>query len=132
MIFFIADINDLLHSRGFSRFLTATDIDSLKMLKPLSIRRFEDAETKTRFFITLSLVGSYLDGKRYRNHELVEMVNQKLEWFPNYVRETVFQTYEILRGIPIHEKASDSKEWNVMKIGRELASFWEKCFRNKL
>jgi transitional endoplasmic reticulum ATPase len=124
-------INDLLHSRGLSRFLTATDIDSLKMLSPLSIKKFEAAEAKTKFFITLSLVGSYLDGKRYRNPELVELVKQKLEWFPDYVKEATLHTYDILRSIPIHKKASEPRKWDIIRTGRELAFCWENYFSNK-
>jgi hypothetical protein len=116
-------VNDLLHSRGLSRFLTATDIDTLKMVNP-SINRFEASEAKTSFFLALSVAGAYLDGKRYGNQELVELTEQRLSQLPIPVREAVLGTYDLLRSIPVHREPSDSRKWDSITIGRELASQW--------
>jgi len=120
-------VNDLLHSRGLSRFLTATDIDSLKMINP-SISQFKSSEAKKRFFLALSMAGAYLDGKRYSSQELVELVEQKLGELPSPVKEAVFQTYDLLRDIPIHRNPSDPRKWNAITIGRELTFCWQNYF----
>jgi len=120
-------INDLLHSRGLGHFLAATDIDSVKMLKPVSNRKFEATPAQTRFLITLSLMGSYIDGERYKNPELVELVKQRLEWFPNYIKEVTLQTSGILKEIPVGGTYKAEKP-NVMRISEELTSCWERYF----
>jgi transitional endoplasmic reticulum ATPase len=120
-------VNDLLHSRGLSRFLTATDIDSLKMINP-SINQFEASKAKTNFFLALSLVGAYLDGKRYSSQKLVELVEQRLFELPSPVKEVVLQTYDLLRGIPLNRELSDARNWDALTIGRELASHWQNYF----
>ena len=93
-------LNDLLYSKGFGNLLTATDLDSLKIIKPETIKKFEATEAKLRFITILSLIGSYLDGKRYNSPELVELVMQRLEWFPDYVKEVTFRTHDITKNVP--------------------------------
>lgn len=124
-------INDALHGRGLSRFLTTTDVDSLKMLKPSSIKKLEAAGAKAGFFIALSLAGSYLDGKRYEDHELVEMVKQRLEWFPDHIKEATLQTSKVLESIPLHKRASEMDQQEIVRIGGELISCLENYFLHR-
>ena len=122
-------LNDLLYSKGFGNLLTATDLDSLKMLKPQLIEKFEAVKTKVRFITMLSLIGSYLDGKRYNNSELVELVKQHLERLPDYVKEATLRTYDIIKNIPILKDVSETKKLDMMRIGKDLISCWEKYYR---
>jgi len=123
-------VNDMLFERGLGRFVTATDIDSLEILKPISITEFEATEAKTKFFVTLSLAGLCLDGRRYGSSELVDLVKQVLKWFPRYVKEIVMKTCQTLNSIPLHEKAFNMKE-DVVEIGRDLSFFWAEFFFSK-
>jgi transitional endoplasmic reticulum ATPase len=121
-------LNDLLYSRGLGHFLIATDVDSLKILKPLSVKKFEEAEAKLKFIMALSLIGSYIDGERYKSPQLVELVKERLEWFPDYVKEMVIQTCDTIENIPILKEASEIQKLDVIEIGKGLIHCWEKHF----
>lgn len=123
-------INDLLYSDGFGRFLTATDLDAIMMLKRDSAERFERAEVDLKFIIAVSLIGSYLDGKRYDDSELVELVKRRLEWFPEYVKDMTFRVYTIVRNVPILDDASRAGCVDLLGIGKKLISCLEKTFKS--
>jgi transitional endoplasmic reticulum ATPase len=121
-------LNDLLYSRGLGYFLVATDIDSLKILKPLSAKKFEEAEAKLKLVMVLSLIGSYIDGERYKNLQLMEVVKERLEWFPDNVKEMAIQTCNIVKNVPILKDVSEVEKLDAIEIGKELIHCWEKRF----
>ncbi|KPV64142.1 MAG: VCP-like ATPase [Candidatus Bathyarchaeota archaeon BA1] len=120
-------LNDLLYSKGLGHFLIATDIDSLKTLKPLSIKKFEGAGAKLKLVMVLSLIGSYIDGERYKSPQLVELVKERFEWFPYYVKDMAIQIYDIIKNIPILKDASEIEKLDVIEIGKELIRYWERA-----
>jgi hypothetical protein len=74
--------------------------------------------------VILSLLGSYIDGQRYNNPELVELVKQMVKWFPDYTEDIIIQTYDIVKNIPVLRDASEIAKSNVMEIGKKLIRQW--------
>lgn len=70
-----------------------------------------------------------MDDKRYNSPELVELVKQRLEWFPDYVKEVTFCTYDIIRNVPSPKDVTDIKEFNIIRIGKDLIFHWENSYR---
>ncbi|MFQ6076138.1 MAG: hypothetical protein ACE5Z5_08395 [Candidatus Bathyarchaeia archaeon] len=121
-------LNDLLYSRGLSRFLISTDLEGLRMLRRVSVERFDGLDDEQRFVLILSLIGSYLDGMRYGSRELVDLVKSRLEWFPDYITEAVFRSYDAIKDTPVINDVSEANRIDVVEIEKNLIDRWEEAF----
>lgn len=123
-------LNDILYHKGYGRFLVATDVEGLEMLSLMEKEKFEKMNPNLLFILSLSLMGSYIDGKRYLNESLVRTVERCLEGFPEYVKEMIIYSEETLRALPLLQKVSDLDKNRAEHVGVRLVKYWKSCFKS--